>query len=626
VKTATLLAAGGLRVDVERLISLRGSLAVIVHLPAGATLDDTVRIKLVQGDVIATVARGEWIEIGPAGSRGTGGETLVRTRRKKAAAPTAEPNQPHTQRFAVAVPQEVAKRFNPKTTITVSIDAPRPGRAVVVSASSIDPADLVGGLGAAFAPILKASGQDEFAAILGASLTLRPLATPDLFALEHLVISGTGLVASGWIANLGSRTIHVVSADLETWLDHTSIKRSARADVHAQLHSQNALTGASDEHGFTFVIPAAAVQDQGLYFVEVAPDGAAVTFHGPVQVTAERDDALARKVVGEAFGDIRSLRAEEIDQSYRHLLSIDKGEMRARIFDFGPPLRNDKPVASVIIPFYGDGFFLNCVHYLQRILDDNFELVVVVDDPRIWSEIFNGLALRSTGFKVPIRLLRNLANYGYGGANNIAARLSRGDVLFLMNSDILVKDATALHRAAEAIRDRKRGSGRELIVGFSLLYEDNTIQHIGMTFPRSSSMGNLLVADHPMKGLPFEFYEGDTIRPAQAVTAALMALSKDLFQNLGGFDQRFERGDFEDADLCLRARQRGAEIQVHVHPGLYHLERQSIPAMGDHDIRAMVTYMNCAEFNRRWEAELSKPKRVFKVPKPYPPRPSDTHV
>ena len=601
-------------------------MAVIVHVPAGATLDDTLRIKLVQGDVIATVARGEWIAIGPAGGGGMGGEKRVTTRRKTAAPLTAEPNLPHTQRFAVAVPQEAARRFNPKLSIAVSIDAPRPGRAIMVSASSIGPADLVGGLGAAFAPILKASGQDEFAAILGASLALKPLEASDLFAIEHLVISGTGLVVSGWMANVGSRTIHVVSADLGTWLDHASIKRSARADVHADLHSRYALTGASDEHGFTFVIPAAAVQDQDLYFAEVAPDGAAVTFRGPVQVAPERDDALARKVVGEAFGDIRSLRAEDIDRSYRHLLSIDKGEMRAQIFDFGPPLRNDKPVASVIIPFYGDGFFLNCVHYLQRILNDNFELVVAVDDPRIWSEIYNGLALRSTGFKVPIRLLRNLANYGYGGANNIAARLSRGDVLFLMNSDILVKDATGLHRAAEAIRDRKRGSGRDLVVGFSLLYEDNTIQHIGMTFPRSSSMGNLLVADHPMKGLPFELYEGDTIRPAQAVTAALMALSKDLFQSLDGFDLRFERGDFEDADLCLRARQRGAEIQVHVHPGLYHLERQSIPAMGDHDVRAMVTYMNCAEFNRRWEAELSKPKRVFKVSKPHPPGPSETQV
>ncbi len=78
----------------------------------------------------------------------------------------------------------------------------------------------------------------------------------------------------------------------------------------------------------------------------------------------------------------------------------------------------------------------------------------------------------------------------------------------------------------------------------------------------------------------------------------------------------YERGDFEDADLCLRARQLGAEIQVHVHHGLYHLERQSIPSMGDTDIRSMVTYMNCAEFNRRWEAELTRPRRVFKVSGP----------
>jgi GT2 family glycosyltransferase len=210
-------------------------------------------------------------------------------------------------------------------------------------------------------------------------------------------------------------------------------------------------------------------------------------------------------------------------------------------------------------------------------------------------------------------LVWNLANYGYGGADNIAASLSRGDVLFLMNSDILVKDATGLVRAAEAIQDRKRAGERELLVGFSLLYEDNTIQHLGMTFPRSSNMGNLLVADHPMKGLPIDLYEGDPVRPAEAVTAALMALSKDLFQALDGFDLRYERGDFEDADLCLRARRLGVEIQVHVHPGLYHLERQSIPLMGDTDVRAMVTYMNCAEFNRRWEAELTRPKRVFKV-------------
>ncbi|WP_404295215.1 glycosyltransferase family 2 protein (plasmid) [Microvirga sp. RSM25] len=92
----------------------------------------------------------------------------------------------------------------------------------------------------------------------------------------------------------------------------------------------------------------------------------------------------------------------------------------------------------------------------------------------------------------------------------------------------------------------------------------------------------------------------------EAVTGALMALSARLFRDLEGLDTAYERGDFEDADLCLRARQRGAQIWIHVRPGLYHLERQSIRRMGDPEFREMITYMNCVEFNFRWDARLSE--------------------
>jgi GT2 family glycosyltransferase len=34
-----------------------------------------------------------------------------------------------------------------------------------------------------------------------------------------------------------------------------------------------------------------------------------------------------------------------------------------------------------------------------------------------------------------------------------------------------------------------------------------------------------------------------------------------LFQHLGGFDEGYERAYFEDADLCLRAREAGARIR-----------------------------------------------------------------
>ena len=86
-----------------------------------------------------------------------------------------------------------------------------------------------------------------------------------------------------------------------------------------------------------------------------------------------------------------------------------------------------------------------------------------------------------------------------------------------------------------------------------------------------------------------------------------MALSSDLYQRLEGFDDVFGRGDFEDADLCMRARRMGAEIELHVTPGLYHLERQSIPRMGGAGFREAVTYVNCMEFNRRWGEILSDP-------------------
>jgi len=597
------------------MFSLWGGLALTVTVPAGSVLDEVVSVHLSQGRTAYSVSSAEWVEIEAEVQRGGRSGQAIMASPGKAVISNAKPSLTRARRFLVPVPNEVAARFDLAAPIEVSLGAPKTGRPAVLHVHPLGLADLVSGFGSALARMPQSWGRDDLAPILRASISTKPLDIPNRFEIQDLVLSGTGLVGSGWMANLRDRTIHVVSEDLETWLLDPGIQRVSRPEVHAHLRSEDALTSDSDEHGFAFVMPQPA-EGQGLYFVEILNGGREAVFHGPLQAEVTRDDALAMNIVRDAFGDIRSLAPEEVDRSYRLLLSTDKGEMRAQVFDFGPKLRQDRPVASVIIPFYGDAFFLNCVHYLQRVLDDSFELVLVVDDPRIWAEIYNGLALRSTGLRVPTRLLRNMANYGYGGANNLGASLSRGDVLFLMNSDILVKDPSGLVKAAEAIRQRKRTGGREVVVGFSLLYEDNTIQHLGMTFPRSSAMGNLLVADHPMKGLPFDLYDGDAIRPAQAVTAALMALSKDLFLELNGFDLRYERGDFEDADLCLRARQLGAEIQVHVHPGLYHLERQSIPSMGDNDIRAMVTYMNCAEFNRRWEAELTRPKRVFKVSAP----------
>ncbi|WP_157961282.1 glycosyltransferase family 2 protein [Microvirga flavescens] len=452
------------------------------------------------------------------------------------------------------------------------------------------------------------AGREELATLLGASIQVKPASAFGPFYLDRTVMSGSAVVLEGWIANLSERAIHLVSGDLRSCVFRSSIAIKPRRDVHEHLRKADALTAASNEHGFFAVAPVADEESaREIYFLEISGNGATATFYGPVQTNFERNETEALNMVRNNAGDIQALPKEDIDRFYRPVLSVPKAAAQARKFHFGPALPSDgRRLASIIIPFYGDAFFLNCVHHLQRVLDDSFELVIVVDDPRIWPEIYTGLTSRSTSITIPTTLLQNVENYGYGRANNLGFMAASGDVLFLMNSDIMVMDAAPLKRAAETIRERASNGEPEVVVGFSLLYEDDTIQHMGMSFPKSSLVGNLHLADHPMKGLPFSLYDGDLVRQVPAVTAALLGISSPLFGKLGGFDTVYERGDFEDADLCLRAAAMGADIELHVSAGLYHLERQSIPNMGSQDLRGMVTYMNCVEFNERWANRLAE--------------------
>ncbi len=458
------------------------------------------------------------------------------------------------------------------------------------------------------AMVLKATTRIEHAEGLGPS------------HVDRVIAGGSALLVDGWIANLPGRQMHLVTSDFGSWVPQSAWALRARQDVHDHLASIQALTTRSNEHGFVAIVPNAdEAVDKSYYLVALEPDAQTAAWFGPIHATTTKDDAEAILLVRSAFGDIQSLPRHLASQIYHPLLAKPENEAIARPFRFGPSLPSGVPLVSIIVPFYGDGFFINCIHHLQRVLGEGFELVLVVDDARIFSEIYNNLNNRSTAITVPTVLLQNAENYGYGRANNLGFLAASGDVVLLMNSDIMVLDAAPLRGAAEAIRGRKAQRLPELVVGFSLLYEDNTIQHIGMEFPRSSQVGNMRLADHPMKGLPYALYSGGPVIKVRAVTAALMCLSADLYRDLGGFDSVYVRGDFEDADLCLRAEQLGADMEVHVSEGLYHLERQSIPSMGDHDLRGMVTYLNCVTFNRRWEDHLSEPapmatgKRVHQI-------------
>jgi GT2 family glycosyltransferase len=280
-------------------------------------------------------------------------------------------------------------------------------------------------------------------------------------------------------------------------------------------------------------------------------------------------------------------------------ISSEPSVVDVRAFGSASPTA-PKPQISIIVPFYGDAFYLLDHLMAQSRAPASVEWIFVCDDPRLWQQMLETVSNRISLIHQPTRLIQLSANGGFAHANNIGARFAEGEYLLLMNSDIYCESFGFLERAMSILRAKPEVG----CVGFSLQFEDGTIQHDGMTFRSSAVFDGLWLCEHANKGMP-QNWKTDTEVAAEAVTAALMLLRQREFVAKPIFDPVYVIGDFEDADLCMRLRHEGQTISLLRTAGLYHLERQSVRHTGDGETRMAVTHLNCLTFNDRWRSMLS---------------------
>jgi GT2 family glycosyltransferase len=139
------------------------------------------------------------------------------------------------------------------------------------------------------------------------------------------------------------------------------------------------------------------------------------------------------------------------------------------------------------------------------------------------------------------------------------------------------------------------------LVGPILLYEDGTVQHQGMGFRRLPRYGNWYFPDHSRLGLHPPAADG--LHPALAITGACMVMPAELARRLGGFEEGYVLGDFEDSDLCLRARAEGFSCAVDFDVRLCHLGRRSQVSTGER-WRMNLSLHNAWLHERRWGAKI----------------------
>jgi GT2 family glycosyltransferase len=295
------------------------------------------------------------------------------------------------------------------------------------------------------------------------------------------------------------------------------------------------------------------------------------------------------------------------------LIARDRAHWRTVVPDvhqFGPLVEN--PKCSIVIPLYGRfDFLLN--QMLEFSEDEQIksgaDLIYVVDDPRIASNVIQQAWLLYEANRVPFRLVVSPENRGYAGANNLGISVSRAPNLLLLNSDVIPVEPGWLNKMLAAI-DHDPSVG---IVGARLFYPNGSIQHDGMSFQWEPSW-NAFLNKHPRSGMEAAT-ESIAGQSHPAVSAACLLIRRSTYDSVGGLDEGFLIGDFEDSDLCLKVRQRGLRIICLSDLNLTHLERQSFTGIGANGFRERVSRYNAWRHQRRWSDYIEALARAAEVSK-----------
>ena len=255
-----------------------------------------------------------------------------------------------------------------------------------------------------------------------------------------------------------------------------------------------------------------------------------------------------------------------------------------RVADLAAGIQAAYPPISILMVTY------NCREFLRPCLDSirrnttypNYELVVVDNNSTDGSQSI--LREYATGdSRIHLELLAD--NRGFAGGNNEAARHSTGDYLLLLNPDTIVTFGW-IDRLLRLFQDPGVGMAAP-VTNFSGNETKINFEYVDLTTMEEFAHA---VADRQM-GNSFEI----------AVAPLLCGLiPRHLWHSLGGLDEDFRVGMFEDDDLSERVRRAGFRIMVAEDCFVHHFGNGSFAKLPSEE-SLRIFEDNRRIFERKWK-------------------------
>jgi len=188
--------------------------------------------------------------------------------------------------------------------------------------------------------------------------------------------------------------------------------------------------------------------------------------------------------------------------------------------------------------------------------------VVVVDNSETETPV-----PETTG--LPLTVIRNPRNVGFGAACNQGARDSAADYLVFLNPDIRLERSALAQAMVQMAADDHVGIG-----GIRLTDAEGRTHHTCARLPTLGRMLAQAIGLDRLPGLPglrhfMTDWDHGSDRDVPQLMGACLIVRRAAFEALGGFDARFFLY-YEDVDLCARAWQLGWHCRFYALPSAVH--------------------------------------------------------
>lgn len=170
-------------------------------------------------------------------------------------------------------------------------------------------------------------------------------------------------------------------------------------------------------------------------------------------------------------------------------------------------------------------------------------------------------------------------NTSFSTGCNFGAKAASGDYLLLLNDDVRL--------GMSALGQLWAARGAADVVGCLICHADGTVNHAGTKL--------VPWPDHVGRGAAVSPAHIGTVA-REAVTFACALVTKEMWDRLGGLDERFHYS-FEDTDFCLRVLEAGGRIACALGARVTHDECGTRERHGPRD-RA-----NAETYRELWPAE-----------------------